>query len=218
MKMHPLYKQLTKYLEEEDKEKAVSFVLSKLQGGEIDIVTLYNELLAPALNNMKCEGPEEFCIWKEHVRSSIVRQVIENCYPYVLKERDAKYGGTGKGKKVMVLCPTEELHEIGPRMAADFFTLNGYDVTFVGANTPARSFISAVDIIKPDYVAISVTNYYNLSAARKTIEKLRGRKHKAFKIIVGGFAFTRNPDIYKEIGADIHLLGFDDIRKLKGGG
>ena len=215
--MHPLYKQLLKYLEEENREKAVKYVLSKLQGGEIDIVTLYNDLLTPSLNNMKCEGPEAFCIWKEHVRSSIVRQIIENCYPYVLKERDTKYGGAGRSRKVMVICPSEELHEIGPRMVADFFTLNGFEVTFVGANTPRRSFLSAIDIVKPHYVAIGVTNYYNLSAARRTIEQIKDREHRDLKIIVGGHAFTRNPEVYREIGADIHLQGFEDIRKLRGG-
>lgn len=215
--MHPLYKQLIKYLESEDKEGAVRFILSKLESKELDIVTLYNELLTPSLNNMKCEGPEEYCIWKEHVRSSIVRHIIESCYPHVLKEREDKYGRTGKGQKVMVLCPAEELHEIGPRMVADFFTLLGFDVTFVGANTPRSSFLSAIDILKPKYVAISVTNYYNLSATRKTIQELRKQEHRDFQIIVGGHAFARNPDVYRELGADLLVQSFSELKKLKGG-
>jgi methanogenic corrinoid protein MtbC1 len=206
-----------KYLEDEDKEGAVRLVLSKLESNELDIVTLYNELLTPSLNEMKCEGPEEYCIWKEHVRSSIVRHIIESCYPYVLNERDEKLGGAGKGPRVMVLCPTEELHEIGPRMVADYFTLLGYDVTFVGANTPKKSFLSAIDELKQKYLAISVTNYYNLSATRKTIEELRKQKHREFKIIVGGHAFARNPDVYREIGGDMVMQSFTDLRKLKGG-
>ena len=215
--MQPLYPEFLNYLEEENKEKVLQFVLSKLRSKEIDIVTLYNELLRPALNDMKCEGTEEFCIWKEHVRSSIIRAVIENCYTYVIQERDEKYKAKTNGEKVMVICPTEELHEIGPRMVADFFTLCGYDVIFIGANTPKKSFLSAIDIIKPVYIAISVTNYYNLVATQKVIAEIRKQKYKDFKIIVGGHAFDRNPEMYAKMGADLLLQTFDDIKKLRGG-
>jgi methanogenic corrinoid protein MtbC1 len=215
--MHPLYKELLEYFEDENKNGAVKFVMKKLEKGALDIVTLYNELLAPSLNNMKCEGPEEYCIWKEHVRSSIVRSIIEMCYPYVIHEREVKYKNTGKGKKVIVICPPEELHEIGPRMIADFFTLVGYDVTFIGANTPKKSFLSAIDILEPVYIALSVTNYYNLSAARAVIDDIKKQEHNKFKIIVGGRAFERNPNIYKEIGADVQLKSFEDIQNLEGG-
>jgi methanogenic corrinoid protein MtbC1 len=215
--MHPLYKDFIKYLESENKSKVLDFVLSKLDNNAIDIVTLYNELLRPALNNMEYNGPEEYCIWKEHVRSSIIRSVIENCYQFVNREHEERYGNANPDKKVMVICPTEELHEIGPRMVADFFTLCGYSVTFIGANTPKRSFLSAIDIVKPDYIAISVTNYYNLVATQKVISEIRKQKYKEFKIIVGGHGFLGNPDIYKKMGADILLQSFEDIKQLAGG-
>ena len=215
--MHPLYKDFIKLIEKEDKKASIDFALSKIMGGELDIVTLYCDVLAPSLNDMKCEGTEEFCIWKEHVRSGIIRSIIENCYPYVEKERVEKYKSKPTGEKVIVLCPTEELHEIGPRMVADFFTLLGYDVTFVGANTPKRSFLSAIEDLKPKYVAVSVTNYYNLSAAQRTIKDIRGTKHGKVKIIAGGHAFRKNPEAYKEIGADLLLDTFSDLKKLKGG-
>ncbi len=215
--MNALYKEFLRYLELEDKGKVLEFVLTKLENNEIDIITLYNELLRPALNDMLCTGPEEFCIWKEHVRSSIIRMIIENCYKFVLKERDIKYKPPANHGAAMVLCPVDELHEIGPRMVADFFTLCGFDVTFVGANTPKRSFLSAIDIIKPKYIAISVTNYYNLVAAQKVIEEIKKLKHQGFKIVVGGYAFTRNPEVFKKIGADHLLKTFEDIRNLTGG-
>jgi methanogenic corrinoid protein MtbC1 len=215
--MHPLYKDFIRIIEKEDKRASIDFAVSRLQSKELDIVTLYSEILAPSLNHMKCEGTEEFCIWKEHVRSSIVRSIIENCYPFVESERDEKYRSGASGVKVMVLCPAEELHEIGPRMVADFFTLLGYDVTFVGANTPKKSFLSAIETIKPKYIAISISNYYNLSAARRTIEDIRGTRHGKVRILVGGYAFRKNPEAYREIGADALVDTFSDLKKLKGG-
>jgi methanogenic corrinoid protein MtbC1 len=210
-------------LERKDKAGCIEVVTSALSSGQIDVVTVYNDVLRQALIEDFCKEEEggSYCIWEEHIRTSIVRTVIENCYPYVIKERKERYGAAN-GEKVLVVCPTEEFHEIGARMVADFFDLCGYDVTFVGANTPQDELIEAIVHIKPVYVAISVTNYYNLVAAKRTIEKVRNlrKKHKdlKFKILVGGNAFETNANAAKDMKADIMLRNFDDIRRLSEGG
>jgi methanogenic corrinoid protein MtbC1 len=203
-------------LDREDKETAVTLVTRSLEAGELGIVQLYEEVLAPAQNEWECEGDEGTCIWREHVRSSIVRTIVEIAYPHVLRERGAR-GITPNGVPVTVLCPPEELHEIGPRMVADYFTLAGYDVTFVGANTPIDTIISGVASTRPRYVAVSVTNHYNLVALRRTVERIRDRLPEGTEIIVGGRAIEANPDLVRELGADIALASFDDIVKLDGG-
>ncbi|MGD9886488.1 MAG: cobalamin-dependent protein [Bacilli bacterium] len=55
----------------------------------------------------------------------------------------------------------------------------------MGANTPKHDILSAVSVFKPDYVAISVTNYYNL-VVTKQITKAIKEKDPSVKIIVGG--------------------------------
>jgi methanogenic corrinoid protein MtbC1 len=216
--VHPLLNQFLELIENEDKEKCVEFVRSVLVNQEIDIISLYNEILTPALNEMDCKESEiKYCIWKEHVRSSIIRTILECCYPYILKERDSKYGNVQSKGNVVIICPSEEFHEIGARMVSDYFTLLGFDVTFVGANTPLDNTIAGIKFSKPEYVAISVTNFYNLSAARATIlelNKLRNSEKLIFKILVGGHAFKTNPDIYKEMGADLQLQTLNDLIAL----
>jgi methanogenic corrinoid protein MtbC1 len=215
--MHPFLEEFVRHLDEENREKCVDFVLSKLDSKEIDVVTLFTEVLTPALNEMKKEGPEEEFIWKEHIKSSIVRTVVECCYRYVIKEKKARFGDDS-GLKAMVLCPPEEQHEIGARMVADFFTLAGYDVTFVGANTPRDSFLSAIKIKQPRYVAISISNFYNILAAKKTIESIRVAAPEDVIIVVGGSAFASHPEAFKDVGADRLLRTYEDITKLEGGG
>jgi methanogenic corrinoid protein MtbC1 len=214
--MHPLYGEFVKLLEEESGEKVLDFVQSKLARKELDIVTLYDQLVAPSLNNMVCKEDPNTCIWREHVRSSIVRTVIESSYRFVIEERNEKHGPKA-GDKVLVICPLEEYHELGARVVADFFTLCGFDVKFVGANTPKEVVLSAVEQVRPRYIAISVTNRYNLFAAQRTIAMIRGSSAGNVKIIVGGRAFEGNPDRYKEIGADLVMQGYEDIRKLREG-
>lgn len=200
-------------IEKEDKAGSLELVMSWLEKGEIDVPTLYNDVLAPAMNHMfSDQDPRELVVWREHVRSSIVRTIIENCTRYVVAT-----AAPPNGKKVVVICPPEELHELGPRMVSDFFTLAGYDVTFVGANTPVEDFLAVVRYVKPDYVALSVTNHYNLLAAKRAVKRIR-EEVGGVTIVVGGRAFAQNPKAFKEVGADRLVQTYDEITKLEGGG
>ncbi len=217
---NPLFDEFVTKLRAQDKRASVDFVLSKLKAGEVDIVTLYSEILAPGLNTIECKEEDEGkCIWQEHVQTAIVRTIVELCYPFILAERDKTGAGSGKLPKVVVLNPPIEQHEMGSRMVADFFLLAGFDVTFIGANTPDHAIISALKSISPEFIVISVLNYYHLVSIGKIIKKIRTIEEcKDLTIIVGGRAFQGREDLVKNIGADMLLNSFSDIQKLKQGG
>lgn len=213
--METTYSKFINLLDLEDKENAVNLILSLLEEKKIDIVSLYTEVLAPSLNNMKRDIEEDgVSIWEEHVRSSIIRTIIECCYPYVIKEKNENYKNINYGK-VIVICPAEEYHELGARMVSDFFTLCGYETVFVGSNTPKNEFLKVIDFVEPKYLVISVTNYYNLVAAKVTIEKIRNSSSKKLIILVGGHAFRNNPAAFKDINADMVIDNFNDIKNLQ---
>ena len=173
--------------------------------------------MTPALNSIIDDfKDEEDLIWKEHVRSGIIRTIIESAYPFVLKERDKR--GKINGEKVIVMCPRFEDHELGARMVSDFFTIAGYESVFIGANTPEKTIIKAVEEIKPKYISMSVTNYYNLISTKKTIDIIKENFKYGIKFLLGGQAFASNPEAYKEVGGDLLLKSFDDILGLKEAG
>jgi methanogenic corrinoid protein MtbC1 len=215
--MQYLYEQFISYLNEDDRYGCLDSVLTSLQKNDIHIVKLYDQIITPSLRESSCRRKQDaMCVWEEHVRTSIIRTVIECCYPYVVKERDGKYKSAPQGK-VIVVCPPEELHEIGARMVADFFTLCGFDAIFVGANTPQHDILDAISYVKPEYIAVSVSATFNLVAARKTIiriRELRERTSTNFKIIVGGLAFEQNPGSFDDVGVDLLLHDFEDIKNL----
>lgn len=212
--MDKYYQGLLTLLEAEDRYECIKYVTDALSKDEINIVDLYEKVLTPAMNNIVCSiDNKKLCIWKEHVRSSIIRSVIECCYPYVIKERDLNNPSDKKGKAV-VLCPDGEYHEIGARLVSDFFTICGFDSIFVGSSTPKEELINILDVLNPKCISLSVTNYYNLVSAKKTIGEIRKVPVKDLKIIVGGNAFLRNPAAYKEIGADALVNTFSDIKAL----
>lgn len=216
--MHPLYEEFAGHLAREEKPRCVELALDYLNRGEINVATLYTEVLAPALNAPTYSAEEGAVrIWEEHVRSSIVRTIVENAYPFVQREKRARNGSGVPRRSVIVVCPTEEFHEIGARMVADFFELAGFDATFVGANTPQEEILEALAVLRPTYVAVSATNTYTLVPARRVLAQLRSLRERTgagFKIIVGGHAFEKNPALVQEIGADLHLSTFEDIRQL----
>ena len=211
--MNPYYEAFDELLQSEKKNQAVSYALDLISSGKTNVITLYQDILTPALNNMTCSLAEkQLCIWKEHVRTAIVRTIVECCYPYVMREKE-KMAPAGKGTAV-VICPPEEYHDLGARMAADFFTLNGYETVFVGSNTPYQDFYNAADLIRPDVIAISVSNYYNIVATKKIITELRARTAGKSRIIVGGNAFQGGVHTAEVVGADRIIQTFDDIKNL----
>ncbi|HWQ31208.1 MAG TPA: cobalamin B12-binding domain-containing protein [Negativicutes bacterium] len=200
------------YLKSGDKDSCLMCTVGCLHQGMLDIRTLYEDILGPALNQLHgCHMENENCIWREHISTSIIRTIIECCYPFV---RQAGREKQKKNIKVLVFCPENELHELGARMVTDFFTLYGYDAIFIGANTPSAQIKAAVAYEKPKYVAISVTDYYNLVSAKKAIELVRSSAENIVFIIVGGNAFRDNRDRVKEIGADVYMERFEDIKRL----
>ena len=86
--MKEYYELFKTLLEEEKKEEAFSFVMDLLKDQKVDVVELYGSVLTPALNNMECRlDDRKICVWKEHVRTAIVRTIVECCYPYVLEKK-----------------------------------------------------------------------------------------------------------------------------------
>lgn len=211
-----LYEELFGFLKLQDKENALNLCMKVLEEGSINIIDLYNDILAPVLNNIVDEYDEdETLIWKEHVRSGIIRTIIENAYPYVIKEQKRQMK-KDKGN-VIVMCPRFEDHEIGARMATDFFTIAGYNSIFIGGNTPEQTMLKAIEDLKPKYISMSVTNYYNLIAAKKTIDLIKMKFQQDIKFLVGGYAFSSQSGYYKDIGADMLVNSYQDILDLEQG-
>ncbi len=212
--MKEYYQQFLSYLEAQDKEKCVTYALDLVSQQKVEVVALYEQILQPALNGIGCQINEKnLCIWQEHVRSSIVRTIIECCYPFVLRDKQQI---APIGQRVIVICPDGEYHDIGARMVADFFTLCGFETVFVGASTPKTEFLLSLHDGIPQYIAMSVTNSYNLFAAAMTITEVK-KIHPTIKFIVGGTAFASDVQSYQKIGADLLINTYDDLFKIARG-
>lgn len=207
------YNEFMKYLKIEDKESCVNYCIGLLENNSINIIELYEEILAPALKNIANEHKDQdIIISKEHIRTSIVRTIIECSYPYVLKFKKSSID-----KKVLIFCPHEEYHEIGARMAEDFFTLHGFKAFFVGANIPKEDIVILIKEIEPEILAISVSNYYNIVTLNRTIKYIKENVNLNFKILLGGGVFIKRSKSTDMIDIDYIITDYSDIKEFLGG-
>ena len=210
--MNEFYQNVLHALQKEDKETAFTLCVDALRNHEISVVDLYEMVLTPALANVIEEyAADEDLIWREHVRSAIIRTIIEQSYPYVLEQQK---NAEAKENKVIVMCPEFEEHELGARMVADFFRLEGYDTTFIGARPPIGTVLNAIDVVKPTYLVISVTGFYNLLSVKRTIQAIKDAGNEDLVFVIGGRAISANPAAAMELGADKLLESFDAIKNL----
>jgi methanogenic corrinoid protein MtbC1 len=100
-------------------------------------------------------------------------------------------------------CAPGEIHEIGMRMVAEFFELEGWDTHHQGANTPSASLVDFVGQRRPDLVGLSATMTFHLEAVVPIVRALRAKQEtRDVPVFVGGQAFGRKPDLWRDIGAD----------------
>lgn len=205
---HEWFNEFMSYLKLEDKAKAVSFAMGLIEMNQVTLEELYLEILAPSLIYFQCvEKDEDICIWKEHFRTSVIRTILESCYVHVLKRVESS---KVNGIKIMVLTPAFEYHEIGAIMNTHFMLLEGFDAYYIGANTPKSEIISALRAYHPDFIALSVTNPYNIVVTKQTTDEIK-RYFPEIGIILGGQAF-REPKNVKHLTYDYILNTLDDLK------
>ncbi len=203
-------KQYISLLDQEKKDEAILYIHQLLDQG-ISIIDVYEHYLIPSLANYECDTDhEEICIWKEHTRTSIVRTIIESTYTHLIKAKKQD----SVNKFIVLACPQEEYHEIGALISANYFYLMGYKVKYIGANTPSLEIKSAISIMKPDYLALSITNYYNLIQTKKLLEDLK-ESYPDLKIILGGQAVIKHAE-QSHIPYDYILNSYKDIEAFRG--
>jgi signal transduction histidine kinase len=110
-----------------------------------------------------------------------------------------------KGRKLAAASVGGELHEVGLRIVTDLFEADGWDTLYLGGNLPAGSVVEAVERHRPDLLVISVTMAFYLPGVEQLIAQVRSSKAcRGVKIMVGGYPFNVDPELWMRVGADGH--------------
>lgn len=90
-------------------------------------------------------------------------------------------------RRVVMATPSGEHHTLGARMVSDFLYSEGFQVDYLGGNTPTRDLLDFVLLRRPDAVGLSVTLEENLDEAAEAIARMR-EFPAGPKILAGGRA------------------------------
>ncbi|MBD3184559.1 cobalamin-binding protein [Candidatus Poribacteria bacterium] len=133
---------------------------------------------------------------QEHYCTAATQLIMSQLYPYI-------FSTDKNGLKFVGACVGEELHEIGIRMVADFFEMEGWDTYYLGANTPIQSILQTTRDQEADILGLSVTITFHMNMLNNIIEAVRASDIGSnVKIMVGGYPFNAASDLWKQVGAD----------------
>jgi len=190
------------------REDAEKVILTAVDTG-MTVRDVYEHLLEPAqieLGHMWHAG--EITVADEHFASAITQAIMS-----ILRSRFPE--GERNGKRVVAAAVGGELHEIGVRMVADFFEMDGWDVVYLGANTPSTDMVSVIRERRADLLAVSASTLLHVVAVGELIEQVRKDEICAkTKVIVGGPPFRSVPDLWSELGADGSAVSATEAVKL----
>jgi len=187
-----------------DKEKCISIV-EKLITEKTDIKDIYVDLLQRSLYHVgKMWEQGQLSIADEHMGTEITKCLMN-------KYADKITANKKVGKTALITCVDKEFHEIGARMAADVFELNGWNTYFLGASTPTKEIVKFIEIKKPDVVGLSFNFYMNLLRLLEVIDHIR-KNYPDQKIIIGGQGI--NPEKENLLSKYPDIRHFSTVKEL----
>lgn len=133
---------------------------------------------------------------REHYCTAAMQLILSQLY-------SGLFAGVRTGRTLVATCVAGDLHEVGVRMVADFFEMDGWDTFYSGANTPHAAVIDAVVERRADVLAVSATISHHVREVQSLIAAVRCHPECGrVKILVGGYPFTLAPDLWRQVGAD----------------
>jgi len=172
-------------------------VVEEALAGGMTIPALYADVLMRAQIEIgRMWQLDVIHVAEEHMSSRITEQVMSIVSARM--KRKPKIG-----KRVLITTASGDLHDIGVRMVADHFELEGWDVLYLGASTPAEDVAETVQEYGVDLVGVAAKLVLHVGPAAELIDAVRrAMPERHVPILVGGFPFQLVPGLWRVVGAD----------------
>jgi methanogenic corrinoid protein MtbC1 len=149
---------------------------------QVSLHDLYIQLFQRALYRVgELWEQNRISVAVEHMATAITESLLTLVYPLIFSAEHI-------GRKAVVSCVASEYHQIGGKMAADIFELNGWDGYFLGANTPPEELLRLIQQKKPDVLGLSLSVYFNMDSLCSVLDLVRS-SFPDLPVVVGGQAF-----------------------------
>lgn len=175
---------------------AARAIVQELVDGGTDLRDIYLELFQPAQREIGVLWQTgRVTVAQEHYCTAVTQRIMSSLYPSV-------FAGARDGRSVVMACAGGELHELGARIVADFFELEGWDTSFLGANVPADAIVAEVQEIDADLLGLSAALPDKVPEIAAIIEEVRRSVRPDLVVLVGGRPFLIDPELSQKVGAD----------------
>jgi methanogenic corrinoid protein MtbC1 len=179
-----------------ERQHASQLILNIVEN-EMSVKDIYLEIFQPVQWEIgRLWQTNQVSVAQEHYCTAATQLIMSQLYPYVFSSEKI-------GRTLVATCVSGELHEIGVRMVADFFEMDGWDTYYLGANTPAESIIQSIEEHQADVVGLSTTMLYHIGEVKKLIKHIRNSDIGGnVKILIGGYPFNVSKGLWQQVDAD----------------
>jgi methanogenic corrinoid protein MtbC1 len=173
---------------------AVSILTEAIRSGHT-IPELYVRVIQESLYEVGRRWEKNrITVADEHRATAIVQYAIAQLYPLIPPAVESR--------GVAVIAGVEgEQHQMGSNLISDALEADGWDVIFLGANTPTSGILQTIEAHRPAVLGISVTMLFNVPRLVQLVEKVR-QAHSSVRIVAGGAVVRAAPDLCQELGMD----------------
>lgn len=181
-----------------DRQTASLLVVDAVESGRVPLRDVYMDVFRASQQEVgRLWSTGEMSVAEEHFCTAATQLIMSQLYPHVFSARR-------RGRTLVATSVAGEMHELPIRMVADFFEMDGWDTYYLGANTPAEDVVQAVIDRKAHVLAISATMAHNVDPVRIMIDTVRAAhaQRPSPKIMVGGWPFSQDPELWRSVGAD----------------
>jgi methanogenic corrinoid protein MtbC1 len=191
-----LAKQFVTLLLQGDRHAASRLILDTVSSG-VTVQDIYLYVFQRSQRELgRLWQMNQLSVAQEHYCTAATQFIMSQLYPYIFRTEK-------NGCSMVATSVSGELHEIGMRIVADFLEMEGWDTYYLGANTPAPGILQCLQERKAQVLGISATMTFHVGAVENLIAAVRASEavHDV-KILVGGYPFNIEPDLWRRVGAD----------------
>jgi len=205
----PLYAEFTEALLSGNVVKCMSLTNSIVHDTK-SMLDFFTSVIQPAMYTIGARWENGIIsVAQEHLASAIVARIISSIMLSNFVTSSTKIG------KVVVSAAPNEFHEIGAWMVALALETEGWDVKYLGVNTPVKDLLEFIRREQPRLVCLSIAMVFNLEPAVRIIKTIRqDASLKDTKILVGGQAFAMNSNLVRIVGADAYAANCLEAKLL----
>ena len=147
----------------------------------------------------------DLAIATEHRATQMALRLLGNA-------QQAYVNGKRVGRRAVITSVEGDTHLIGGLTFADLLRFEGWDVDFLGADTPTDSLVELVEKDSPDLVGLSVTIEKFISNVSKTVRAVK-RLQNPPVIVVGGAVMANNPILEADFCSEDAVKAVDWVQK-----